>query len=243
MGGKSIFNTASSERHSAPSPVLVLLPSCSSHFGLRREPKGAANPAQPPWTRTEPLPALGSVLAPAQRRGPVGALWDGVSRVRTERVKGSRPSSRGSGISYGLQQSAGQVIKMTNEHKSIMKSVFSGNARHERKSTSTWVVGAVDELPRGHKRSGTIPFSCPPRLAFPWHHRCHGRLGWLCLLAFPWDFGCLLEQSVRDAGCCWMLARHVAPGYRRLGIADGALGKFGIWLIIRRPGSISTAPR
>lgn len=81
MGGKSIFNSASSKRHSAPSPIVAHLASCSSNFRLRREAEGAANPVQPPWTLTEPLPALGSVLSPAQRQGPVGALWDGASRV------------------------------------------------------------------------------------------------------------------------------------------------------------------
>lgn len=64
------------------------------------------------------------------------------ARAHPERVKkGSLPFQPGEvELVTALRRSAGQVIKMTNEQKSIMKLVFSGNAGHERKNTSALVA-------------------------------------------------------------------------------------------------------
>lgn len=78
-----------------------------------------------------------------------------------ERVKGSRPLQPGEvELVTALRRSAGQVIKMTNEQKSIMKLVFSGNAGHERKNTSARVAGA----------GTSCPFLHPIVFESPWHH-------------------------------------------------------------------------
>lgn len=49
---------------------------------------------------------------------------------------------------------------MTNEQKSIMKLVFSGNAGHERKNTSARVLGWA-------ALSLIVPFSSPSSLSLP----------------------------------------------------------------------------
>lgn len=61
-----------------------------------------------------------------------------------ERVNGARPLELGEvELVTAFRKSARQVIKMTDERESIMEVVFSGNARHERKSASAWVARAV----------------------------------------------------------------------------------------------------
>lgn len=165
-GGKSIFfpeqSTASSEHRSALSPRPDHLPFCSSLFGLRKEREGAAKPSTAP-INPHRASQLSPACSPAKHAGGfLSANREQVSRACPERVKGSRPFQPGEvELVMAFSRSAGQVIKMTNEHKSIMKLVFSGNARHERKSTSTRVVGAV-----------MYRMSCPTRASLP---RARGR--------------------------------------------------------------------
>lgn len=208
-------STASSEHRSAPSPLPDHLPFCSSLFGLRKEREGAAKPSAAPIN-----PHCASQLGPAcsPPNMPGGFCLrnrEQVSRVCPERVKGSRPFQPGEvELVTAFSRSAGQVIKMTNEHKSIMKLVFSGNARHERKSTSTRVVGAMmcrmscptrAPLPRARGRWHR-PFLLPITFDFPLAPiAAVGSQDGSAHRHFPVDFWCLLEQSLRDAGCRWML--------------------------------------
>lgn len=132
-----------------------------------------------------------------------------------ERVKGSRPLQPGEvELVTALRRSAGQVIKMTNEQKSIMKLVFSGNAGHERKNTSARVAGAGTSCP--------VPFSTPSCSSLPGTTHS-GQPGWLCSPAPPWRFWFLLEQSLWDSRSLWVLLQcEAAPGYRKSRIPKGA---------------------
>lgn len=89
------------------------------------------------------------------------------ARAHPERVKGSGPFQPGEvELVTVLRRSAGQVIKMTNEQKSIMKLVFSGNARHERKNTSARVPWPC-VVPFFSPSSSSLPGTIHSGMALP----------------------------------------------------------------------------
>lgn len=162
-------------------------------------------------------------------------IWDFcgcLAGVYPERVKGSRPLQPGEvELVTALRRSAGQVIKMTNEQKSIMKLVFSGNAGHKRKNTSAGVAGAGMSCPV----PCTAPFSTPSCLSLPGTIHS-GQPGWLCTPAPPWGFWFLLEQSLWDSRSLWvLLQREAAPGYRKSGIPKGARGEVEFLVNLQDP--------
>lgn len=162
--------------------------------------------------------------------GFLSACGERVGRARPERVKDSCPFQPGEvELVTAFSRSAGQVIKMTNEHKSIMKLVFSGNARHERKSTSTRVVGAV-----------MYRMGCPVCIFLAQTHARWHR-PFLLPIMFDQDGSAstFLEFLVpfgAELARRWLLlvahpapgTEEATPGYRRLGIANGAPGKSSI---------------